>query len=123
MTGGISICEWIIIAISIPIECLRISRIRYHVIRANKPADSGILVAGAVVVETSGVEPLPCEKLVRGQGPAAASALAEAKVINRCNNRPAGIEGGGSRAQVVLQNIAQGAVKADRNQLATQVVV
>ena len=55
----------IIVAIGISIERLRISSPRNNRIGANKPADGGVIVAGAVVVEAGAVQSLAGKELIR----------------------------------------------------------
>ena len=67
MPARINVLQWIVIAIAIPIETLRVPIVRHNRIRAYKPANRRIIIAGVVVVQAGIVQPLAGEQLVRIQ--------------------------------------------------------
>ena len=71
MPRGIGIDERIISGISIPIEILRIAGAADERIRGDKPAESGVIISGLVVVEVgAGVKLLACVLIrhIHGRG-------------------------------------------------------
>ncbi len=66
MPTGIRIPEWIVERIRIPIEALRIPRVRHEGIRLQEPSQRGIILPRAVVVEAQGrLLPLAGELVAR----------------------------------------------------------
>jgi hypothetical protein len=107
MPARIGVLEGIVFAIAIPIQTLRIRVIRHNRIRADEPANRGVVVAGVVVVQAGIVQPLAGEQLVGIKSAALGTGSAKREVFDGGYNIAVAGGGEGGAAKAVLMDKSQ----------------
>ena len=106
MPRRVYVLQGIIYAVRVAVQGLGIGRALYNDIRADEPADSRVIVAGAVVVQTGAVQSLTCELLIGGDIACPGTAVG---IIANIIHQVAAAVGDQRRAgEVVLVDVLQG---------------
>jgi len=101
---------------------LRVGGIGYDCIRADEATDRGVIIAGAVIVETGIIQALPGELFIRGDRAGGQPCPAEDRELDRPGYVAAGIRHHRGAAQGVLVNVAQRLPLFLGDQLAAEVI-
>ena len=64
MSARVSIFQWIIEAVAVPVQCLRIAEALDYCIRADKPPNASIIIPCSVVVKPGIVKPLTGKEFI-----------------------------------------------------------
>jgi hypothetical protein len=105
MSTRVYILKRVVIAIAIPVQRLRVCKALHNSVRAYKPANRRIVVAGVVVVQAGLVKPLAGEFLVRVQVAALGTCPTKWEVFDRGDNCSSAVCGYGGAGQAVLLNV------------------